>query len=51
MKMDILVQKVSNFIEWKEDVFKYIEVPSTIIVDENPWCFQCGEAHWEHECS
>jgi hypothetical protein len=20
-------------------------------VDENPWCFQCSEAHWEHECS
>jgi hypothetical protein len=19
-------------------------------VDENPWCFQCSEAHWEHEC-
>jgi hypothetical protein len=19
-------------------------------VDENPWCFQCNEAHWKHEC-
>ena len=19
-------------------------------MDENPWCFQCSEAHWEHEC-
>jgi hypothetical protein len=19
-------------------------------VDENPWCLQCSEAHWEHEC-
>ena len=25
-------------------------VPSAIVVDENPWCFQCSEAHWEHEC-
>jgi hypothetical protein len=31
-----LVQRVSNFVEWNEDVFKDIEVPSTIIVDENP---------------
>jgi hypothetical protein len=30
------VQRVSNIIEWNEDVFKDIEVPSTIIVDENP---------------
>jgi hypothetical protein len=44
------VQRVSNFVEWNEDVFKDIEVPSAIIVDENPWCFQCSEAHWEHEC-
>jgi hypothetical protein len=44
------VQRVSNIVEWNEDVFKDIEVPSTIIVDENPWCFQCSEAHWEHEC-
>jgi hypothetical protein len=43
------VQRVSNFIESNEDVFKDIEVPSTVIVDENPWCFQCSEAHWEHE--
>ena len=40
----------SNFIEWNKDVFKDIKVPSAIIVDENPWCFQCSEAHWEHEC-
>jgi hypothetical protein len=30
------------------------EVPNTLaptnIVDENPWCLQCSEAHWEHEC-
>jgi hypothetical protein len=19
-------------------------------VGENPWCLQCSEAHWEHEC-
>jgi hypothetical protein len=44
------VQRVSNFVEWNEDVFKDIEFPSTVIVDENPWCFQCNEAHWEHEC-
>jgi hypothetical protein len=45
-----LVQRVSNIIEWNEDDFKDIEVPSTIIVDENPWFFQCSEAHWEHKC-
>jgi hypothetical protein len=45
-----LVQRISNIVEWNEDVFKDIEVPSTVIVDENPWCFQCNEAHWEHEC-
>jgi hypothetical protein len=43
-------QRKSNFIEGHKDVFKDIKVPSTIIVDENPWCFQCSEAHWEHEC-
>jgi hypothetical protein len=37
------IQKRSNFIE-------DIRVPSAIVVDENPWCFQCSEAHWEHEC-
>jgi hypothetical protein len=30
------------------------EVPNTLaptnIVDENPWCLECSEAHWEHEC-
>jgi hypothetical protein len=30
------LQRVSNIIEWNEDFFKDIEVPSTIIVDENP---------------
>jgi hypothetical protein len=20
------------------------------MVDENPWCLQCRESHWEHEC-
>jgi hypothetical protein len=48
------VQRVSNIVEWNENVFKDIEVPNTLkttnIVDENPWCFQCSEAHWEHEC-
>jgi hypothetical protein len=43
-------QRKSNFIEGHKDVFKDIKVPSTIVVDENPWCFQCSEAHWEHEC-
>jgi hypothetical protein len=23
----------------------------TNIVDENPWCLEWSEAHWEHECS
>jgi hypothetical protein len=44
------IQRISNFVEWNKDVFKDIKVPSAIIVDENPWCFQCSEAHWEHEC-
>jgi hypothetical protein len=30
------------------------EVPNTLaptnVVDENPWCLECIEAHWEHEC-
>jgi hypothetical protein len=30
------------------------EVPNTLapanVVDENPWCLQCSESHWEHEC-
>jgi len=30
------------------------EVPKTLapanVVDENPWCLQCSEAHWELEC-
>jgi hypothetical protein len=43
-------QRKSNFIEGHKDVFKDIRVPSAIIMDENPWCFQCSEAHWEHEC-
>jgi hypothetical protein len=43
-------QRRSNFIEGHKDVFKDIEVPSAIVVDENPWCFQCSESHWEHEC-
>jgi len=34
----------SNSIEGHDDV------PSAIVVDENPWCFQCSEAHWENEC-
>jgi hypothetical protein len=29
------------------------EVPNTLaptnMVEENPWCFQCRESHWEHE--
>jgi hypothetical protein len=48
------IQRVSNIVEWNENVFKDIEVPNTLRttnnVDENPWCFQCSEAHWEHEC-
>jgi hypothetical protein len=30
------------------------EVPNTLAsanaVDENPWCLECCEAHWENEC-
>jgi hypothetical protein len=30
------------------------EVPNTLaptnVVDENPWCLECSEAHWENEC-
>jgi hypothetical protein len=30
------------------------EVPNTLsptnVVDENPWCLQCRDLHWEHEC-
>jgi hypothetical protein len=30
------------------------EVPNTLaptnMVDENPWCLQCRDSHWEHEC-
>jgi hypothetical protein len=22
----------------------------TNVVDENPWCLECNEAHWENEC-
>jgi hypothetical protein len=48
------VQRIVGIVEWNENVFKDIEVPNTLkptnIVDENPWCFQCSEAHWEHEC-
>jgi hypothetical protein len=43
-------QRRSNFIEGHKDVFKDIRVPSTITVDENPWCFQCSESNWEDEC-
>jgi hypothetical protein len=29
------------------------EVPNTLspknMVEENPWCLQCKESHWEHE--
>jgi hypothetical protein len=48
------VQRISNIVEWNENVFKDIEVPNTLkttnIADESPWCFECSEAHWEHEC-
>jgi hypothetical protein len=27
------------------------DLPSASIVDENPWCFQCSEAHWDNECT
>jgi hypothetical protein len=43
-------QRKSNFIEAHKDVFKDIRVPSAIIMDENPWYFQCSESHWEDEC-
>jgi hypothetical protein len=49
-----LVQRGVGIVEWNENVFKDIEVPNALkptnVVDENPWCFQCSEAHWEHEC-
>jgi hypothetical protein len=38
------ITKRSNSIEGHDDV------PSATVVDENPWCFQCSEAHWENEC-
>jgi hypothetical protein len=22
----------------------------TNVIDENPWCLECSEEHWEHEC-
>jgi hypothetical protein len=43
-------QKGSQFYKPKNEH----EVPNTLaptnIVDENPWCLECSEAHWEHEC-
>jgi hypothetical protein len=43
-------QKGNQFYKPKNDQ----EVPNTLapanVVDENPWCLQCSEAHWEHEC-
>ena len=43
-------QKGNQFYNPKNDQ----EVPNTLapanVVDENPWCLQCSEAHWEHEC-
>jgi hypothetical protein len=44
-------QKGSNIIEGHKEVFEDMKVPNAIVVDENPWCFQCSESHWEHECS
>jgi hypothetical protein len=44
------ITKRSNSIEGHDDVFKDTRVPSAIVVDENPWCFQCSEAHWDNEC-
>jgi hypothetical protein len=44
------IQKRSNFIEGYKYVFKDIRVPSAIVVDKVPWCFQCSESHWEDEC-
>jgi hypothetical protein len=30
------------------------KVPNTLaptnVIDENPWCLECNEAHWENEC-
>jgi hypothetical protein len=38
----------------EQKCFKDIEVSNTLkptnIVDGIPWCFQCSEAHCEHEC-
>jgi hypothetical protein len=43
-------QKGSSIIEGHKDVFEDMKVPNAIVVDENPWCFQCSEAHWDNEC-
>jgi hypothetical protein len=43
-------QKGNQFYKTKNEQ----EVPNTLapanVVDENPWCLECSEAHWEHEC-
>jgi hypothetical protein len=43
-------QKGSQFYKPKNEQ----EVPNTLapanVADENPWCLECSEAHWEHEC-
>jgi hypothetical protein len=44
------ITKRSNSMEGHDDVYKDTRVPSAIVVDENPWCFQCSEAHWDNEC-
>jgi hypothetical protein len=43
-------QKGSSIIEGHKDVLEDMKVPNAIVMDENPWCFQCSESHWEHEC-
>jgi TRAP-type C4-dicarboxylate transport system substrate-binding protein len=27
-----------------------VSTAPTNVVDEKPWCLECSEAHWEHEC-
>jgi hypothetical protein len=43
-------QKGHQFYKPKNDQ----EVPNTLaptnVANENPWCLQCSEAHWDHQC-
>jgi hypothetical protein len=43
-------QKGNQVCKPKNDQEVPITLAPTNVVDENPWCLQCSEAHWEHEC-